>query len=218
MGQNSLNMMSYPYCQKNHILKMQVETQGRWPTMRNEKTVEKAFVRNIVPRSKSKEELIKLEEIGSNCLVEPLIEVESMQEYEYLLQESQRKLNVKYSPDSFWIEGYVIGIQAILSKENFHYVYWSLENGAFLTDVFALTEGLNENYLHFLSMVDIKPAGNQIPEDILVEKCSLLVVKKRSNGLETYQIQFILPWTDIMPAKELNNIWSSGLLKTFQCK
>jgi len=167
--------------------------------MTKKKTVKKTFL--ISEANKE----IGFEEVEKTCFIEPMREVKSMQEYEYFLGESQRKLDIKGlgSPDSFWIGGYVVGIQPIRSKENFHYVDWSLENGEFLTEVFALSEGLNKNYLHFLAMVDIEPEGNQIPTDVLGERFNLLIKKKKVDGVVTYQVESIYPWAYLMTAKYL---------------
>jgi len=168
--------------------------------MTKKKTVKKTFL--ISEANKE----IGFEEVEKTCFIEPMREVKSMQEYEYFLGESQRKLDIKGlgSPDSFWIGGYVVGIQPIRSKENFHYVDWSLENGEFLTTVFAITDGLNENYLNFLSMVDVKPKGIRIPAEVLVKKCNLYVKKKVVDRKMTYQIQFITPWLGIVTTEDLN--------------
>jgi len=145
-----------------------------------------------------------LTEYNEEDYIEPIRDVKNIQEYEFLFQSSQRKLMYKASPNNFWIEGYVIGIQPIRSMENFHYFEWSLENGEFLTTVFAITDGLNENYLNFLSMVDVKPKGIRIPAEVLVKKCNLYVKKKVVDRKMTYQIQFITPWLGIVTTEDLN--------------
>lgn len=134
------------------------------------------------------------EEMG---LIEKPRNVKNMSEYHYLLIESQRKFKRGKNVYPFWMEGYALSIAPIRSKENFHLIEFSLENGGFLTFPFALEKGMDGNYQKFLSAIRVQPLGKVVPVDILVKRLGFLVTPQMMNG----EIEYYLH--DICPLEEL---------------
>ncbi|MCM3315300.1 hypothetical protein M3603_01330 [Rummeliibacillus stabekisii] len=120
-----------------------------------------------------------------------------MQEYHYLLTESQRLLQDPKDCNCFWIEGYALSITSIHSKERINIVEFSLENGRFLSFPFALKVGMNKNYQKFSKAIRIKPSKIKIPEDVLVKKLGLLVSTQIENGIENYYLHNICPLEEL---------------------
>lgn len=124
-------------------------------------------------------------------LVNGMQDVKSIAEYDYLRSVSQRTFQRTADSTSFWMEGYPLEITPIRSTENFHQIEWSLENGDFLTHPFALSDGLDENYQKFLSVIRVAPFGKWVPTDILVKKCGLLVTSKIEGDEVSYYLHDI---------------------------
>lgn len=127
------------------------------------------------------------EEIG---LVEKMRDVKNIEEYKYLLTVSQREFKPSYS-NSYWIEGYPLGICPIRSKENINLIEWSLENGDFFSHPFALGDTVNRNYEKLLSILGVYSVEGRVPTDILVKKCGLLVTMEMTGGEFAYYLHDI---------------------------
>lgn len=123
--------------------------------------------------------------------------VKGISEYHYLLSESKRKFQRQETAHTCWMEGYALSIAPIRSKENFHLIEFSLENGDFLTFPFALEKGMDENYQRFLTIIEVQPLGEMVPVDILVKRLGFLVTPQMMNG----EIEYYLH--DLCPLEEL---------------
>lgn len=130
-------------------------------------------------------------------LIDKPREVKSMSEYHYLLSDSNRIFQGQETAHACWIEGYALNITPILSKENFHLIEFSLENGDFLTFPFALEKGMDGNYQKFLSVIGVQPLDEVVPVNVLVKRLGFLVTPQMVNGKMEYYLH------DLCPLEEL---------------
>lgn len=142
-------------------------------------------------------------------LVEDMRDVKSIEEYDYLCSASQRTFKRTSDSTSFWIEGHPLGITPIRSTEKFHLIEWSLENGDFLSYPFALTDGLDENYQKFLSVIGVMRFGRWVPTDILVKRCGLLVTARLEGDEVSYYLHDVCSIEELLKHK-LNRLAKSN--------
>jgi len=131
-------------------------------------------------------------------LILPEREVQSLTEYYQLILRSKRKLQDYKHPNSFWIEGYAIKIEPVVSKENINVIEFSLENGDFFNYVFVLEDGLNDSYLRYLEAINVYEAKDYVPADVLIRRCGFLLLEEWISGEKTYVLH------DVCPADELS--------------
>lgn len=166
--------------------------------MNQKSQTKKMYAHRILLESKRKERMIDFKFAEEKGLIGKMRVVKNSEEYKYLLSVCRRKFEPSPNPNSFWIEGYPIAICPIRSTEKIILIEWSLENGDFFSHAFSLADKLDECYQKLLSVLEVKSTGEQIPADILVKKCGLLV----SVQLEGDGISYSL--NDICSVKELN--------------
>lgn len=162
--------------------------------MQNKSQTKKMYEHTRMMETSKSLGMLENEKMG---LIDKPRSVKSESEYHYLLSESNRKFQRQETVHTCWIEGYALDITSILSKENFHLIEFSLENGDFFTFPFALEKGMDGNYQKFLSTIGVQPLGKVVPVDILVKRLGFLVTPQMMNGEMAYYLH------DLCPLEEL---------------
>ena len=121
-------------------------------------------------------------------LIDTIREVNNIEEYYYFHSTCKRNLEPTTSLDAFWIEGYVLGLTPIRSKENFYVLEVTLENGHFLKYVISLDKELSYNFEKLVAVMGIEYFAEIEPNILLCKPFNLLVTTNVEGNEPVYYL------------------------------